>query len=82
MNHFFFSFCTLFSNIFCKINFMAKKRSDLHVYIFYRKLDFRKKIIGKYVLLFSTDFLLLMFHNNTLKISENLKKWNLLKKPT
>ena len=41
-----------------------------------------KKIIGKYVLLFSTDFLLLMFHNNTLKISENLKKWNLLKKPT
>ena len=57
---------------------MAKIGSDLCN--FYSKLDFLDFFfIKKYLLLFFTDFKLLMFHNNTWKISEIFKEWYLLK---
>ena len=36
----------------------------------------KKKL--RYILIFFTDFKLLMFYNNMVKISEILNKWNLL----
>ena len=51
---------------------MAKNGSDL--YNFYRTMK-----SGKKLLLFFTDFELLVFHNNIVKLSEILKKWDLLK---
>ena len=68
-------FCTLFSNIYCKINFTAENESDL----FNSKLDFWTTFIRKHLLLFFTGFELLMFHNNTVKVSKLLNKQNLLK---
>ena len=41
--------------------------------------NFGKKFHRNYCLLYFTDFELLMFHNNIVKISEILNKWNLLK---
>ena len=70
-------FCAMFSNIYCKINFTTKNGSCLCN--FYNKLDFWKIFSRKYLLLFFTGFKLLMFHNNIVKISEILNKWNLLK---
>ena len=48
---------------------------------FYSKLElfFEKKKSRFFFLPLFTDFKLLMFHNNILKISELLNKWNLLK---
>ena len=40
---------------------------------------FYEKIFIYFFLLFFTDFKLLMFHKNIVKISEILNKWNLLK---
>ena len=73
-----FCYCALFSNIYNKINLMAKNGSDLCN--FYSKLDFFEFFTKKYFLHFFTDFKLFMlnFHNNTVNISEILK-WNLLK---
>ena len=47
--------CALFSNIYCKINFKVKNRSDLCN--FCTKQDFGKKkdFIKKYVMLLLTD---------------------------
>ena len=65
----FFFLSTLFSNIYCKIKFIAQNRSDYH-----GKLDFWKSLI-KIVVCFSLP----MFHNNIVKISEIFNKWKLLK---
>ena len=71
-----FCFCALFSNIYPKIKFMAKNWSDLRN--FYSKMIFLNFCLGKYFALFFAEFKLLMFHNNTVKISEKLNKQNLL----
>ena len=42
-------------------------------------LTFWNFCLRKYFLLFFAEFKLLMFHNNTVKISEKLNMWNLLK---
>ena len=46
---------------------------------FNSKLDFLGKTIRNYILLFFTDIKLLIFHNNIVKFSEILNKWNLIK---
>ena len=72
-----FCFCVLFSNIYTKIKATAKSWSDLCN--FYSKVIFCNFCPRKYFLLFFAEFELLMFYNNIVKISEKLKKWNLLK---
>ena len=72
-----FCFCALFSNIYPKIKFMAKNWSDLCN--FYSKVSFWNSCLRKYFALFFVEFKLLIFHNNTVKISEKLNKENLLK---
>ena len=72
-----FCFCVLFSNMYPKIKFIAKTWSDLCN--FYSKVIFLNFCLSKYFLLFFAEFELLMFHNNTVKISEKLNKWNSLK---
>ena len=75
-----FCFCAMFSNIYRKLNFMAKIGSDLCN--FYSKLEFLDLFfIYIYVLflLFCTDFKLMMFYYNIVKISRILNKKNLLK---
>ena len=75
-----FHFNVLFSNIYPKIKFAAKNRSDLC--IFYSKVIFWIFWIfrlRKYFLLSYVEFKLLMFHNNIVKILEILNKRNLLK---
>ena len=59
-----------------KIKFMTKNWSDLCN--FYSKVIFWNFCLRKYFLAFFAEFELLMFHNNIVKISEKLKKWNLL----
>ena len=70
-------FCVMFSNIYTKINVMAKSWSDLCN--FYSKVIFWNFCLRKYFLLFFAEFELLMFYNNIVKISEKSNKWNLLK---
>ena len=65
-----------FSNIYCKINFMAKDWSDLCN--FFSKL-YCSLFFTIYSKLFFNDFKLLIFHNNIVKILEIMNKWNLLK---
>ena len=72
-----FCFCVLFSNIYTKIKFTDKSWSD--PCIFYSIVIFWNFCLRKYFLLFFAEFELLMFHNNTVKISEKLNKCNLLK---
>ena len=62
-----------------KLIFMAKSGSDL--WNFYNKLEFWIYYFFylNYFLLFFTNFKWLMFHNNTVQLSEILNKWNLLK---
>ena len=74
------SFGAFFSNIYCKINLMAKIGSDLCN--IYSKLDFWKNFIRNIFFLFFAffmDFKVLMFHNNIMKTSVILNKGNLLK---
>ena len=61
-------FCVLFSNIYPQIKFMTKNWSDLCN--FYSKAIFQNFCLRKYFLLFFAEFELLIFHNNTVKISE------------
>ena len=56
---------------------MAKNWSDLC--IFYNKAIFWNFFLRKYFLLFFAEFELLMFHNNTVKISEKMNKLSLFK---
>ena len=72
-----FCFCILVSNIYPKIKFTAKNWPDLCN--FNSKVIFWNFCLRKYFLLFFAEFELLMFHNNIVKISEKLNKWNLLK---
>ena len=72
-----FCFCVLFSNIYTKIKATAKSWSDLCN--LYSKVIFCNFCQRKYFLLFFAEFELLMFYNIIVKISEKLKKWNLLK---
>ena len=65
-----FCFRVLFSNIYTKIKLMAN---------FYSKVIFLNLCLREYFFLFYAEFELLMFHNNIVKISEKLNKWNLLK---
>ena len=74
---FFFGFCVMFSNMYPKIEFIAKNWSDLCN--FYSKVIFWNFCLSKYFLLFFAEFELLMFPNNIVKISETLNKQNLLK---
>ena len=74
---FLFCFCVLFLNIYTKIKFTAKSWSDLCN--FYSKVIFWNFCLWKYFLLFFAEFELLMFHNNIVKVSEKLNKWNVLK---
>ena len=67
-----FCFCVLFSNMYPKIKFIA-------ICNFYSKVIFWNFCLSKYFLLFFAEFELLMLHNNIVKISEKLNKWNLLK---
>ena len=60
-----------------KIKFIAKNWSDLCN--FYSKEIVLNFCLRKYFLLFFAEVELLMFHNNIVKISEKLNKWNLLK---
>ena len=60
-----------FSNIYHIIDFRTKNGSDLCN--FYSKLDFFKFFIRN-IFCFCSVFELLMFHNNTVKISEILNK--------
>ena len=61
-----------------KIDFTAKNWSDLCN--FYSKAIFFYFFSMKVFFLFFAKFELLMFHNNIVKISENLNKRNLLKR--
>ena len=71
-----FCFCVfLFSNIYPKIN-LPPKTGFCH---FYSKEIFLFLCLRKDFLLFFDEFELLMFPNNIVKISERLKKQNLLK---
>ena len=72
-----FCFCVLFSNMYPKIKFTAKNWSDLCK--FYSKVIIWKFCLRKYFLLFFAEFELLVFHNNIVKVLENLNKWNLWK---
>ena len=72
-----FCFCGLFSNIYPQIKFKAKNWSDLHN--FYSKVILFNFSLRKYNMLLYTEFELLMFHNNIVKISEKLNQRNLLK---
>ena len=72
-----FCFCVCFSNIYTKIKFTAKSWSDLCN--FNNKVIFWNFCLRKYFFNFLAKFELLMFHNNNVKISEKLNKWNLLK---
>ena len=56
---------------------MAKNGSDLHN--FYSKQNFWNLLVKNIFFLFLTDYKLLMFHNNNVKISGILNNWNLLK---
>ena len=67
-------FSILFSNIYTKSKFTAKCWSDLCN--FYSKVIFWNFCLRKYFLLSFAEFKLLMFHNNIVKISEKLNKWN------
>ena len=72
-----FCFCVLFSHIHLKIKFMAKHWSDLCS--FYSKSDFFFNFcLRKYFLLFFTEFELLMFHKNIVKISEKNEQVDLV----
>ena len=55
---------------------MAKSWSDLSN--FYSKVIF-SFFLSKTLLFFFADFELVMYYNNTVKISEKLNKWNMLK---
>ena len=70
-----FCFCVLFSNKYPKIKFMAKNWSDLCN--FYSKVIFFNFCLRKYFLLLFAEFELLIFHNNTVKISEKWKSGTL-----
>ena len=72
-----FCFCVLFSNIYAKIKLQPKVGLTYAISIV--KWFFFNFCLRKYFLLFFAEFELLMFHNNIVKISEKLNKWNLLK---
>ena len=73
-----FCFCILSSNIYPKIKFTANNRSDLCN--FYNKvIVFFLFLSEKIFLFFFAEFELLKFHNNIVKKSQKLNKWNLLK---
>ena len=69
-----FCFCVLFSNVYPKIKFTAKNWSVLCS--FDSKVIFLNFCQRKQFLLFFVEFELSMFHNNIVKISEKLNKWN------
>ena len=71
-----FCFCVLFSNIYTKIKVTAKSWSDLCN--FYSKVIFWNFCLRKYFLFFFAEFELLLFYNNIMKISEKLKKVELV----
>ena len=68
--------CVLFSNNYCKINFIVKNGSDLCSC--YSKQDLWKFFLKNYFLVFFIDIRLSMFCNDMVKISEILNKWNFL----
>ena len=68
---FYFQICTLKLNLSPEIG--------LTYAISIVKWFFGNFCLNKYCLLFFAEFELLMFHNNIVKISEKLTKWNLLK---
>ena len=67
-----FCFCVLFSDIYSKIKFTAINWSDLCT--FYSTVIFWNFCLRKYFLIFFAKFELLMFYNNTVKISEKKKE--------
>ena len=73
-----FCFCALFSNICLKIKFTAPNWSDLCNF-WYDVFFLFFFCLWKYILFFFTEFELLIFQNNIVKISEKLNQPNLLK---
>ena len=70
-------------SVFCSQIFTVKLNLRPKIGLTYAisivKWFFRSFCLRKYFLLFFAEFKLLMFHNNIVKISEKLDKWNLLK---
>ena len=65
--------CALFLNIYHKINFMVKIMGLTYAISIVNWI-FGNFLLKNIFLLFFTDFKLLMFHNNIVKISEILNK--------